>query len=143
MRVFVPLAVLLAATACTQEAPQIDIVDPVVIATPMGGAAYFTIRNCGGSDRLLSVAAPSNGEASMHETVRDGSIMRMRAVDGIHIPAGGDVIFERGGLHVMLMGSPVPLEPGKTIPLTLSFSRSGDREISAPVKAPDTPMEAM
>ncbi len=58
MRLLAPLVVLLAATACTQKAPEIDIADPVVIKTPMGGAAYFTIINGGGPDRLIGVVAP-------------------------------------------------------------------------------------
>ncbi len=143
MRAFASLVVLTIVTACTPKAPQIEITDPVIIATPTGGAAYFTIHNEGGGDRLLSVETPSIGEASMHETTRDGSITRMRAVEAVDIPAGGDIVFERGGLHVMLMGSTGALQPGKPVQLTISFERSGNMTITAPIKAPDAPMEAM
>ncbi len=43
----------------------------------------------------------------------------------------------------MLMRSPGALEPGNSVSLTLSFERAGDIRISAPVKAPDAPMEVM
>lgn len=143
MRTFAPIVALLAATACSPKAPNIAIADPVVVATPMGGAAYMTIRNRGGSDRLLAVKAPTIADLSIHETVRDGSIMRMRPVGTVEIPANGEVNFKRGGLHIMLMGSSEAIQPGKSFPLTLSFEKAGEIRVTAPVKTPDASMEAM
>ena len=46
--------------------------------------------------------------------------MTMQQVDSVDIPAGGSVAFEPGGLHVMLLDLPDPLEIGETFDLTLT-----------------------
>jgi len=70
-------------------------------------------------------------------------VMRMRMVDGgrIEIPAGGTVIMEPGGLHLMLINLTEPLEAGAAYPLTLKFERAGEWTLHVPV-ADDAPADA-
>ena len=127
-----------ALTACNPEAaPLVTVSDSRVIALPTSAAVYFTLVNSGGRDRLLSVAADAEtGSASLHETSMDGDIMRMRAIDGIDIPAGERVALSANARHVMIQGLARPLEPGSSVRLTLRFERQGEVAIVAPVSGP-------
>lgn len=98
-----------------------------------GSAAYFTIRNSGGEDKLLSVTSPV-ADSSLHSTSTDNGIMRMRPLDALEIPAKGAVDLKPGGTHVMLMGLKQPLQPGATLELDLKFEKSGERKVSAEVR---------
>jgi len=99
-------------------------------------AAYFTLANSGGRDRLVSIKAPV-GKASLHETSMAGGIMRMRELsEGIEVPAGATVRLSPSGKHVMIEGLAKPLAAGSSIRLTLTFERQGKVTIIAPVDGP-------
>lgn len=95
------------------------------------GAVYLEIRNgTGRDDRLLRIETEVAKVAEIHETFEDGGVIRMRAFpEGLEIPAGGTVVFEPGGKHVMLI-SPEPDADG--VPLTLVFEHAGRVSIRAP-----------
>ena len=67
-------------------------------------AAYLRIVNDGTEAVVVDGVSASQGDASLHETVVVEGQSRMRAVDALSVPAGGDVALEPGGLHMMLMG---------------------------------------
>ena len=73
--------------------------------------------------------------AEMHEMAMDGSVMRMRQVDAIDLPAGQAVELKPGGLHIMLMDLKAPLKAGDTVPLTLRFEKAGEHTVQVPVRA--------
>ena len=99
-------------------------------------AAYFVVRNDGDTaDRLIGVSSPL-AMAEMHESVMaDDGTMTMNPVDGVDIPAGSSVAFERGGLHIMFMGVAEPPAVGDTISLTLVFQNAGEVTLDVPVRA--------
>ena len=102
---------------------------------PAGG--YLTLKSARGG-KLVEVRSPA-GMAEMHEMAMDGSVMRMRQVDAIDLPAGKPVELKPGGLHLMLMGLKAPLKAGESVSFTLVVEgRDGKREtldVKAPVKA--------
>jgi hypothetical protein len=108
----------------------------------MGSAAYFTIRNSGGADKLLSVASPA-ADASLHSTSMDNGVMRMRPLQELDIPAKGTVELKPGGMHVMLMGLKQPLRSGDTLELDLRFEKSGNRKVNAEVRPASANGEGM
>ena len=63
-----------------------------------------------------------------------GGMMEMRPVDRIVVPAGGEVVLEPGGLHVMLLDLAAPLEAGSGVELTLEFEESGEQVETAEVR---------
>lgn|SRR5690606_9561703 len=63
-----------------------------------------------------------------------GGMMEMRPVDRIVVPAGGEVVLEPGGLHVMLLDLAAPLEAGSGVELTLEFEESGEQVVTADVR---------
>ncbi|GAB4193227.1 MAG: copper chaperone PCu(A)C [Roseiflexaceae bacterium] len=99
------------------------------------GAAYMTIRNTGSNaDRLLKVEGEVAGNIELHTMSDDGGVMRMRPVENIEIPAGGEAALKPGGLHVMMIGLKRSLKPGDTVGLKLTFQQSGTVEVQALVR---------
>ncbi len=100
------------------------------------GAAYFIVRNDGGTDDRLIAVSSTLAMAEMHQSVMtDDGTMTMNPVDGVDVPAGATVAFERGGLHIMFMGVAEPPAVGETVPLTLTFQNAGEITLDVPVRA--------
>ena len=59
--------------------------------------------------------------------------MTMRPAGVLDVPAGERVVFEPGGLHLMLMGLAAPLREGETFPLTLRFEDGAPVTVTVPV----------
>jgi len=67
----------------------------------------------------------------------EGDVMRMRRVEELLVPAGGEVGLLPGGLHLMLLDLREPLVPGDTLSLTLEFERAGPVDVRVPVRGVD------
>lgn len=100
------------------------------------GAAYLEITNTGPrADTLLAIEGDAARSIEIHEHVRDGDIMRMRAVkEGVTVGPGQTSVFAPGGHHIMLIGLTAPLKEGDSLALTLVFERSGRIPIEVPVR---------
>ena len=72
----------------------------------------------------------------------DGNVMRMRAIAAVDIPAGETVTLGSSGYHVMLIDLARPLVAGSTVPLTLTFEKSGTLDVVADVEAAAGPGKA-
>lgn len=148
MRLLAAILLLLIATAMSPapassaeaQAGSVRIERPwarASIGTSRPAAAYLTLINTG--DRiawLVGVASPVAGRAEPHRTVKDSGVMKMAPAEGVEIPAGGRVLFEPGGLHVMLMDLKRPLKEGETFPLTLRFDGGAEATVTVPVLGP-------
>ncbi len=120
------------------------------VANTGTGAAYLTIVNHGSTpDTLRSGRTDAAQSVELHSMSIDGGVMSMKEMpEGAEIPAGGTVVFEPQGAHIMLVNLNHNLNPGSTYELTLSFSKAGDvivtihvqvdpPEDTTPVKAGD------
>lgn len=94
---------------------------------PVAGG-FLTIVNTGSEDdRLVSASAAVAKDTQIHEMAMDGDVMKMRQLaDGIPVPAGGTVVLEPGGYHIMFMGLNAAFVEGETVPVTLTFEKAGD-----------------
>lgn len=120
-------------------AADLVVTDAFSRATPGSGPgiAYLTIRGGDSADRLVSVTSPRATGVTLHSMVMQGSVMQMRAVDGIDVPAGGTVALAPGApLHLMLEGLTAPLKAGERVPLELRFQKAGVKTIEAVVGSP-------
>jgi copper(I)-binding protein len=100
------------------------------------GAAYLTLENHGTAmDRLLSASTTVAKHSSIHTTLMEQGVMRMRPVKAVEIHPGEPVVLRPGGMHVMLMGLSAPLRQGEHFRLTLTFEKSGSVEVPVVVKA--------
>lgn len=84
--------------------------------------AYLTIVNEGKEAQELVAAASDNYDAvEIHLSRIENGIATMQRLESIKIPAGGQVEFKPGGIHLMLIGPRKPLEHGAIIPIRLGF----------------------
>jgi hypothetical protein len=99
------------------------------------GAVYATIRNAGSSDDALVSATSSVAEkVELHEVRNEAGVMAMRPIDKLSVPAGGVVELKPGGYHVMLLGLKRDLNPGDSVPVTLTFQKSAPVTVNAQVR---------
>jgi periplasmic copper chaperone A len=133
---------MLAAFLCTMQvalASDIMVMNATARAslTPVAktGAVYFSVMNHGNvDDRLLSITTPAATVAELHETVMEGDVMKMRAIEGGWVIEPGKTYdMKPGGIHVMLTGLKAPLKKGETIAFELKFENAGVVSINAPV----------
>jgi hypothetical protein len=99
------------------------------------GAAYVTLES-GVDDRLIGVEVPADVAAAVeiHEMVVDtGAEMTMRRVSSVDLPSDEAVVFEPGGLHMMLVDLAGPLESGATFVLTLTFATAEPQTVAVEI----------
>lgn len=103
---------------------------------PVAGG-YMTIRNTGDApDVLVGGTASFAGMVQIHEMTMDGEVMKMRPVEGgLEIPAGGEVVLEPGGYHVMFIGLKEPLREGDKRAVRLEFRDAGAIDVEFNVEA--------
>lgn len=117
----------------------LEVGHPYAIATPAAakaGAGYFSVTNGGSdADRLVAIEADFP-MVQIHETETDAAgVARMMEVEAVEIPAGGTVVLEPGGMHVMFMGLAAPLVEGDSIDATLVFEKAGAVAVQFSVEA--------
>jgi len=84
---------------------------------------------------LIDVSSPSAKFVEIHQMTKEGSVMKMRAVDRLPIPAGKPVELTPAGYHMMLFELKAPLNAGDVIPLTLTFEDKSGKKSTVEVKA--------
>lgn len=90
-------------------------------------SVYFEIKNASDQmEKLLGVSSARAAMATIHRSIEQDGIMRMELQDEQEIAPGSTVIFEPGGMHIMLMRLDSPLEQGQVFPVTLTFEHAGD-----------------
>jgi copper(I)-binding protein len=101
-------------------------------------AIYLVIDNgTAQAESLLSVETAAAAQAEFHESqMNDQNMMSMQPRESVVIPAGGQVAFAPGGLHVMLIGLTQELQAGDTFSITLRFEKTGALSLEVPVQAP-------
>ncbi len=101
------------------------------------GAAYLSIANhATGPDRVLSIHTPVAEKAALHESKMENGVMKMRPLGPLTIGPGQSVLLKPGADHVMLMGLKQPLKQGETFPLTLTFEKAGEVQVTVKVEGP-------
>ncbi len=114
------------------------LVDPWVKAAEDGmTAAFGTLVNDTGRDlQLVAASTPASTEIELHETASDGSggMSMQEKEGGFPIPAGGELVLEPGGNHLMLMDLTAPLQPGDEVELTLRCEDGTELVVDATVK---------
>jgi periplasmic copper chaperone A len=121
---------------------QTTVKDPWVRGTVAGQKAtgMFGQVSSASGGKLVSVSSPVAGVVEIHEMVMDGSVMKMRAIAGLDLPAGKVVDLKPGGYHVMLMDLKQELKPGESVPVTLVIEGAGGKRESVELKAPVKPL---
>lgn len=92
--------------------------------------------------RLVEVKSPAAKIVEIHEMKMDNNVMRMRAINGLALPAGKGVELKPGGYHIMLMELNQGLKEGETVALTLVLEGSDGKRQMIDLKAPVRPLTA-
>ncbi|CAA7626810.1 conserved exported hypothetical protein [Candidatus Terasakiella magnetica] len=121
------------------QAADLEVVGPFMRAAPVAGgngAAFLSIRNHGGADRLIAAEAGISKAVELHTHVKDGDIFRMRKVDAIAVAEHGSIDLKPGGDHIMFIGLNAAMKEGAKVPITLVFEKAGKVTVEVPVLAP-------
>ena len=96
-------------------------------------SVYLTVQNSGGRDALVDVkASVPNTVAELHDVQNN----RMVKVERIAVPARGELKLRPGTWHAMVFNLPRTMTEGDELALTLTFERSGVKEITARLERP-------
>jgi len=137
---FAPVAVILALSACSPAADKVAelTASNAMIAAPRGvsgvTAAYVTLVSPA-DDRIIGISSPDARAVEMHEMTMEGTMMQMRKLEGLDLPAGKQVRFAQGGLHIMVF-DPKTLAAGATFPIIFHLKSGATRTVEFSVTAP-------
>ncbi|MEX1165037.1 MAG: copper chaperone PCu(A)C [Nitriliruptor sp.] len=116
--------------------PDLDVVGTPQVAAPVAGSSQVavTVANDGdGDDVLVGAGTDAALAAEIHRTtVADGAAV-MEVLEEVPIPAGEQLVFRPGELHLMLVVPDETVREGGTLRLVLEFERSGDVVVDATV----------
>ena len=126
--------------AAQTAADAVEPVDAYVRAVPpvsQTSAAFMTLKNTGGeAHAVVAARSPAAQIVELHTPIMgDDGMHRMRDVEKIEIPAGGEAALQPGGLHVRLINLNGPLEPGNSVDLTLVYDDGSEDTLTAPIKS--------
>jgi copper(I)-binding protein len=149
------LLLVIASAGLARATPSTIVVSDVWSRPATGtGVVYATLRNSGSNaDRLIAASSPLATHVGLHQSSETkmsgmsmpmsnssmgnmpmgGSMMSMKAVSSIPIPARGTTTLAPGGYHLML-DLRHDLKAGETIPLSLHFEHAGWIQTSARVR---------
>ena len=85
---------------------------------------------------LVSSHSEDAGIVEVHEMKMENDIMRMRAVDGLRLPANQAVDFKSGGYHLMMMNLKKQLKVNTEAQITLVFKNTDGESETTLVRAP-------
>ena len=98
-------------------------------------AAYLTLENHAGEARVLKqVTSTAFGHVEIHRTEMHDGMAHMIMLPEISVPPHDTLVFQQGGLHLMLFDPKHPLKAGDSVSLTLHFSDGSTLEVNAPVR---------
>lgn len=131
------MSLVLGASTARAAPPELVISEPWVRLVPQNAATtalFFKLKNGGATDvRVVGAATPAARVAELHEHLHENGMMKMRKVPFIEVKAHGDVSFQPGGLHLMLIGLVSPLKAGDKVTVTLQMADKSTLTLMAPV----------
>lgn len=102
---------------------------------PLANAAgYLRIESTSASAlRIVGVESDVAARTEIHRSWIEGGVARMRRVDSLEVPAGGELVLEPHGFHVMLI-RPEPLTEGQRVELRFEIEGKGTLTVAAEVR---------
>ena len=133
------VAATLSVSGCSASGP-IGVANAYIPSptTPGDSVAYLLIRNNGAADQLVAAHTSAGGEVSLRAPVTHGTtVMAMRTVGAIPIPADSTVHLDPDSYHLLITGAGT-MTGGKAITLTLTFAHAGTVSVVALVTNPES-----
>jgi copper(I)-binding protein len=89
-------------------------------------AGYAILRNTGDAPlRVIGADSPDFGAVSLHESIAENGVERMRPLGDVSIAPGSSVEFAPGGKHFMLMRPKRELADGAKVKMHISTDAGG------------------
>ena len=131
------IATLFAAACSTPAFAQVTVKEPWVRATVAQQTATgaFMMLTSPADSKLVEAKSPVAGIVEIHEMKMENNVMKMRAINGLDLPAGKAVELKPGGYHVMLMDLKGQVKEGDSVPLTLVFEGKDKKRETVEIKA--------
>lgn len=106
------------------------------VAAQKATGAFMTLKSPSAT-RLVSASVPAAiaDLVEVHEMTQSDGVMKMRAIDGLDIPAHQPVALKPGSYHIMLMKLKRALTAGEKIPVTLKFVNAAKETETLTVEA--------
>ena len=100
-------------------------------------AGYARIVNaCDGEAIITGATSPAFSSASLHATIVEDGISKMRETKALHVAAGETAVLEPGGMHLMLMQPKRRLRQGEEVEIRFELadgrSLRGQFEVKGP-----------
>jgi copper(I)-binding protein len=139
MKMLVPFVAALALAGCgapaaTPQVSEAKVRLPAAPGLPAGG--YFQLKGFDSMEVLTGATSPAAERIELHLSSSENNISRMQKLDQVSLPRTGEFTFEPGAHHLMLFGLREGLQPGQTIPLTLTFQKAAAVTVEARLEAP-------
>jgi len=137
-RLAIPLLALGLLAGCAPAAKSLGVDDAWARPAEAGStsAVYFRLQNGPQADMLIGVESAA-GRATIHRTIHEADgIVRMEHQRQIDLPANAQVVFEPGGLHIMLLDLASDLAVGDSLEIRLMFKEHAPIDVQASVRQP-------
>ena len=123
-------------------AGKLGVTDAWIRAAPPGArmlAGYATLKNGGDAAlTILTVQSDAFRMTSLHETIVDNGVSKMRELHRLTIAPGATVALEPGGKHLMLMQPRQEIAVGEHVEVMFLLSDGARVETRFDVVAPDS-----
>ena len=142
-RWFVSMGVgLLVVAGSAHAAGKLGVVDAWIRLAPPGAsmmAGYATLSNTGDAPiTVLTVQSDAFRMASLHETIVDKGVSKMREIHRLVIVPGATITLEPGGKHLMLMEPRHDIVAGEKVEVMFLLSDGTRVETHFDVPATDS-----
>lgn len=115
--------------------PVVEVASARAAAAGESTLVYLRIDNSGASDVVTQASSPVASNVAFHRSAGHAGEAVMQPVTTVAAPARSAGLFASEKVHVMLEGLRKDLEPGDTVPVTLTFGHSGSVTVQATVTA--------
>lgn len=127
-----------AVAAPAEAQAQLAVVSAVARPSMNGSsnsAAYITLHNNGATDITITGATSLDiaNNVELHTIADDQGVKKMVKVDKLVVPAGGDLVMQKGGVHIMLMDLKKNLIVGNKFNIDLITQELGAQKINVEV----------
>ena len=139
---FAAAAALLAAVPSARAAGKLSVYDAWIRKAPPGVtmmAGYATLKNEGDAPiKVFTVQSDAFRQSSIHETVVERGVSRMRELPRIDMAPGATIEMKPGGAHLMLSEPRHPILVGDKVHMVFLLADGTRVEANFDVLAPET-----
>jgi copper(I)-binding protein len=132
---------LLAATPSAHAEGKLGVYDAWIRKAPPGVtmmAGYATLKNEGDAPvKILTVQSDAFRQSSIHETVVERGVSKMRELPRIDLAPGATIEMKPGGAHLMLLEPRHPILVGEKVHMVFLLADGTRVETYFDVVAPD------